>query len=85
MLGNLTSGATTGTALLPDGLHSLAGLLPNNASVATIRSALYFPGAATTGPILVLTGWVVTGYLLIAADHLRHRSRTRPPAYKRIA
>ena len=67
ILGNSASGGPFARPLLPGLWRTLGGVLPPGASVDLTRSALFFNGARTAGPILVLVGWAVMGTLLALA------------------
>jgi hypothetical protein len=64
ILGNSASGGPFARPLLPGLWRTIGGVLPPGASVDLTRSALFFDGARTTGPILVVAGWAVLGALL---------------------
>jgi hypothetical protein len=72
LLGNPLSGLTSAPELLPSGWGTLGQLLPPGANATLLRSDAYFGGAGAGRPVLVLTGWVVLGLLLLAVAALRH-------------
>jgi hypothetical protein len=67
ILGNSASGGPFARPLLPGLWRTIGGLLPPGASVDLARSALFFGGERTAGPILVLVGWAALGTLLALA------------------
>jgi hypothetical protein len=67
ILGNSASGGPFARPLLPSFWSTTGGLLPPGASVDLARSALYFDGERTLGPILVLAGWAALGTVLALA------------------
>jgi len=67
ILGNAASGGPFARPLLPGLWRTIGGLLPPGASVDLARSALFFDGARTVGPILVLVGWAAVGATLLIA------------------
>ncbi|WP_392966244.1 hypothetical protein [Streptomyces sp. LN245] len=64
-VGNSTSGATTGVALLPDPARIVSGLLPPGAAVRAVADLSYFGGAHVAGPLITLALWAVLGALLV--------------------
>lgn len=67
ILGNSASGGPFARPLLPGLWRTIGGVLPPGASVDLTRSALFFDGSRTLGPILVLTGWAILGTVLALA------------------
>ena len=67
ILGNAASGGPFARPLLPGLWRTVGGVLPPGASVDLARSALFFGGARTTGPILVLAAWAALGAVLALA------------------
>jgi uncharacterized phage infection (PIP) family protein YhgE len=67
ILGNSASGGPFARPLLPGLWRTIGGVLPPGASVDLARSALFFDGQRSTGPILVLVAWAVLGTLLALA------------------
>ncbi|MFE0424668.1 ABC transporter permease [Streptomyces sp. NPDC058953] len=69
LIGNPFSGAARAPELLPEPFGALGGLLPPGAGAQLIRSQAYFDGAASGGPLLVLTCWAGLGLaaVLVAA------------------
>jgi hypothetical protein len=48
--------------------------------VASLRSALYFDGNGVARPVLVMTAWLVVGFvLMLVAEAARSRMRSRTP------
>jgi hypothetical protein len=67
ILGNPASGGPFARPLLPGFWSTIGGVLPPGASVDLARSALFFDGARTLGPILALVGWAVLGTVVALA------------------
>ncbi|MFD4990873.1 ABC transporter permease [Cellulosimicrobium cellulans] len=55
---------------------------PPGASATLLRDLSYFPGADTTFPWLVLTGWAVLGLLLSLVGHFRDRGAATAAALR---
>ena len=86
LVGNPLSGATAAPELLPAGLSAVGHRMPLGATVDALRGVSGFDGAASGTPLLVLTGWIALGLVLLAlrrtptpdpeADDVRpHRAR----------
>src|SRR3954451_4234100 len=67
ILGNAASGGPFARPLLPGLWRTVGGVLPPGAGVDLARAALFFDGARTAGPILVLVGWAALGTALVIA------------------
>ncbi len=67
ILGNSASGGPFARPLLPALWSTIGGVLPPGASVDLTRSALFFDGARSTGPILVLVAGAMLGTLVALA------------------
>jgi hypothetical protein len=67
ILGNSASGGPFARPLLPGLWSAIGGVLPPGASVDLARSALFFDGARSAGPILMLVVWAALGTLLALA------------------
>jgi hypothetical protein len=82
ILGMATSGGLAGPNFLADGFRELAGILPPSAALSAARSALYFGGSGSLGPVVVLAAWaVVAGVVLVAAERwLPARAAATPRA-----
>ena len=79
IVGNPLNGATVATPLLPDVYRQIGPALPNNAAVRAIKDQIYFGGQHSPKALLILSAWIVGGFLIIGiADwlHLRQRRRT---------
>src|SRR6266571_1549664 len=59
LLSLVTSGGPVGSRLLPDFYRALAPWMPAGQLYDGMRGALFFESAPLTGPIAVLTGWLV--------------------------
>jgi hypothetical protein len=76
IVGNPLNGATVATPLLPDVYRQIGPALPNNATVRAIKDQIYFGGQHSPTALLILSAWVVGGFLIIGiADWLHLRQR----------
>ena len=75
LLGNPLSGMTSAPEMLPTGWGALGQLLPPGAAGTMLRAVAFFDGANITGPVLVLSGWLLGGSLLCAIAAGRDRLR----------
>ncbi|TWV48897.1 hypothetical protein FRZ03_12925 [Streptomyces misionensis] len=73
-----TSGGAAPAAMLPPFFQYVHAVMPLANGVEALRSALYFGGAGTLGPVLVLCAWTAAGALLMGLDAWRHRHAARP-------
>ncbi|MCG2801045.1 MAG: ABC transporter permease, partial [Cellulomonas sp.] len=80
LLGSPLSGLTSAPELLPTPWGAIGQVLPPGATGTLLRNLALFDGAATTGPILVLAGWLLGGLALFGAGTLRARRRAARPA-----
>jgi hypothetical protein len=81
LLGLVSSGGPVGSQLLPDFYRWLAPWMPAGQLYSALRGALYFDGAGLYGPILVLSGWLAAGLVLMGLGGLVSRRRgAQPPA-----
>jgi hypothetical protein len=79
LLDLVSSGGPVGSQLLPDFYRWLAPWMPAGQLYSALRGALYFDGAGLSGPLLVLSGWVAGGLLLMGLGELvSSRRRARP-------
>lgn len=65
LLDLVSSGGPVGSQLLPDFYRSLAPWMPAGPLYSALRGALYFDGAGLAGPLLVLSGWLAGGLVLL--------------------
>jgi hypothetical protein len=78
IVGNPLNGATIATPLLPDGYRQIAPALPSNATVRAIKDEIYFGGQHSPKALLILSAWIVGGFLVIGiADWLHLRQRRK--------
>jgi hypothetical protein len=70
-IGNPFSGVTSAPHLLPDAVDRIGQWLPPGAGATLLRSTAYFDGHGSTGPITVLTLWVLGGFTAIVVGHRR--------------
>jgi len=75
LLSLVSSGGPVGSQLLPDFYRWLAPWMPAGQLYGALRGALYFDGAGLYGPILVLSGWLVAGLVLMGLGELVSRRR----------
>jgi hypothetical protein len=66
----VSSGGPAGSELLPDFYRALAPWMPAGPLYSALGGALYFGGAGLTGPLLVLSGWLVGGIVLMGLGEL---------------
>jgi hypothetical protein len=86
LLDLVSSGGPVGSQLLPDFYRSLAPWMPAGPLYSALRGAIYFDGAGLAGPVLVLSGWLAGGLVLmwlaeLVATSRRSRSATLVPAH----
>ncbi len=77
-----STGGPIGYQFLPDFYTTISQALPSGSALTAVRNAVYFGGANTLAPILVLIAWALSGLLgeIVAAGVHRARStrsRTR--------
>jgi hypothetical protein len=65
-LGQSAAGGALGSDLVPGFFGALSDALPAGATQAALRGAVYFGGAGTTVPMLVLAAWAAAGAALIS-------------------
>lgn len=85
LLGSPLSGLTSAPELLPAPWGAIGQFLPPGATGTLLRNLALFDGAATTGPILVLAGWLLGGLALFGAGTLRARRRAARPVMDEAA
>lgn len=61
VLGNPSSGGPFSAELLPGLWREIGAVLPPGAGTTLVRNTVYFDGAATGGPVLVLLIWALVG------------------------
>ena len=77
LLDLVSSGGPVGSQLLPDFYRAIAPWMPAGTLYSGMRGALYFGGAGTGGPIVVLTAWLAVGIVLLWLGGLRSRATNR--------
>jgi hypothetical protein len=80
LLDLVSSGGPAGSEFLPDFYRWLAPWMPAGPLYSGLRGALYFDGAAVAGPILVLSGWLAGGLVLMLLGELVFAQRRRGAA-----
>src|SRR5437588_644313 len=82
LLDLVSSGGPVGSQLLPDFYRWLAPWMAAGPLYSGLRGALYFDGAGTGQPILILAEWFVAGIALMAVGelvfYLMHRGSLPP-------
>jgi hypothetical protein len=73
LLGLVASGGPAGSEFLPDFYRWIAPWMVPGQLYSALRGALYFNGAGLGGPVMVLTGWLVVGILLMVLGELVRR------------
>ncbi len=79
----VSSGGPGGSQLLPDFYRALSPWMPAPQLFSALRGAIYFGGAGVTMPVLVMTGWLVGGLVLLGLGELR--ASRRQVASQRVA
>jgi hypothetical protein len=64
-LGMSAAGGALGSDLVPGFFGALSGALPAGAAQSALRGAVYFDGAGTTVPLLVLAAWAAVGAAIV--------------------
>ncbi|HEX5618683.1 MAG TPA: hypothetical protein VFX51_09695 [Solirubrobacteraceae bacterium] len=64
-LGQSAAGGALGSDLVPSFFGALSDALPVGASQSALRGAVYFDGAGTTVPLLVLAAWAAVGAAVV--------------------
>ncbi|MFJ2091450.1 carboxypeptidase regulatory-like domain-containing protein [Streptomyces sp. NPDC087901] len=70
-----TSGGPAPAPLLPAVFQYVHTVMPLANAVDALRGIVYFGGAGTLKPSLVLCAWTAAGAVLLGVDALRHRRR----------
>lgn len=74
LLANPASANATAPEMLPDPSRSIGQLMPPGSGGTALRNITYFDGDATLAPLLVLSAYGATGFVLVlAGDALRRR------------
>lgn len=71
LFANPISGAALPPQFLPGSWGEIGQWFPPGAAATLVRELSYFPNADMTLPWLVLTGWVVGGFILTLVGHFR--------------
>ncbi|MCX5396819.1 carboxypeptidase regulatory-like domain-containing protein [Streptomyces sp. NBC_00102] len=79
-----TSGGAAPATLLPTFFQYVHAVMPLANGVDALRGVLYFGGAGTLRPVLVLCAWIAAGLGLMGLDALRHRRRDARPAARNV-
>ena len=75
LLDLVTSGGPVGSQLLPDFYRWLAPWMPAGQLYSSLRSALYFDGAALGTPLALMAAWLVGGIVLMGLGEVAHSRR----------
>jgi hypothetical protein len=74
LLANPASANATAPEMLPEPWRAMGQLMPPGAGGTALRNIAYFDGNATLAPLLVLSAYAVTGFVLVlAGDAVRRR------------
>ena len=73
LLGLVASGGPAGSEFLPDFYRWIAPWMVPGQLYSALRGVLYFDGAGLGDPVLVLTGWLVVGVLLMVLGEVVRR------------
>jgi len=77
LLDLVSSGGPVGSNLLPDFYRWLAPWLPASPLYGGLRGALYFDGAGVVGPIVILSGWLAAGIVMMLLGEFVSARRRR--------
>jgi hypothetical protein len=78
LLDLISSGGPAGPHFLPDAYRAISPWMPAGQLFDAMRRALYFDGNGVATPVLVMTGWVLVGLvLMLAGAALRTRVEAR--------
>ena len=81
LLGLVASGGPAGSEFLPDFYRSVAPWMIPGQLYSALRGALYFDGAGLGAPVLVVTGWLAAGVvLMVLGDLVRRRDAVKVAA-----
>jgi hypothetical protein len=78
LLNLVSSGGPVGSQLLPDFYRWMAPWMPAGQLYSSIRGALYFDGAGLMEPLIVMSGWLVGGLVLMWLGEMVHARRSAP-------
>lgn len=79
LIANPIAGAAAPPQFLPEPWGVIGQAFVPGASATLLRSAMYFPDAATATQWLVLGAWLVGGVVLALIGHRRGRAELTPP------
>jgi hypothetical protein len=74
-----SSGGPIGYQFLPAGYQHFTQGLPSTAGISALRGAVYFGGAHTWHPILVLLCWIAAGVTIYFSAAAVRRAHPHPP------
>ena len=77
LLANPASANATAPEMLPDPWRSIGQLMPPGAGGTALRNITYFNGNATLAPLLVMSAYAVTGFVLVLAGEAVRRRRAK--------
>jgi len=79
LLGQSSAGGAVGYQFLPGFYRAVSQLLPSGAALTALRDTVYFGGAHTATPLLVLAAWVAAGICVgLVAERRRIPERRTP-------
>ena len=73
LVANPWSGIASAPELLPEPAGAIGQVLPTGAAGGLLRSVAFFDGAGATTELIVLGGWAVAGFVLLATSAARRR------------
>jgi hypothetical protein len=73
------SGGPIGYQFLPSGYLAITQGLPSTAGISALRGAVYFDGAHTLAPVLVLVAWALGGAVIYGIATFIRSSHPHPP------
>ncbi|MGX5772199.1 hypothetical protein ACWKWN_15735 [Microbacterium trichothecenolyticum] len=79
LIANPMAGAAAPPQFLPEPWGTVGQWFVPGASATLLRSAVYFPDAATAVQWLTLAAWLVGGVILAVIGHRRNRAELTPP------
>ena len=80
VFGAPASGGTVPSAYLPSFWRTFGPYLPAGAGTTAVRNTLYFDGNAITKSLLILSGYLVAGALVVIVVRRRRSSGTATEA-----
>ncbi|MEV0646923.1 hypothetical protein AB0I28_16820 [Phytomonospora sp. NPDC050363] len=79
-IGIPSSGGPVGPRYIAEWYGAVGSVLPPGATLEAVRNAVYFDGAALTGPTLVLGCWIAAGLLMLVIPKRAKKPAPTTPA-----